>query len=63
MADLHTKERTLEREIAPAVEIINRRQVRIEKMVTHVFPLEQADEALRFFMAQPDQAVRVAIKP
>jgi len=32
-------------------------------MITHVFPLEQAVEALRFFMNRPDQTVRVAIKP
>jgi len=47
----------------PAVQIINRRKYPIEKMITHVFPLEQADQALRYFMTRPDQAVRVAIKP
>jgi threonine dehydrogenase-like Zn-dependent dehydrogenase len=47
----------------PAVSVINQRRYPIEKMVSHIFPLEQADEALRFFMARPDQAVRVAIKP
>jgi len=47
----------------PAVQIINSRRYPIEKMVTHVFPLERADEALHFFMDSPDQAVRVAIRP
>jgi threonine dehydrogenase-like Zn-dependent dehydrogenase len=47
----------------PAVSVINQRQYPIEKMVSHVFPLEQADEAIRFFMEHPEQAVRVAIKP
>jgi threonine dehydrogenase-like Zn-dependent dehydrogenase len=47
----------------PAVQIINRRTYPIERMITHVFPLEQAVEALRFFMNRPDQTVRVAIKP
>jgi len=46
-----------------AVKLINARKYPIEKMITQVFPLEQADEAMRFFMARPDQAVRVAIKP
>lgn len=45
-----------------AVKIINSRKYPVEKMVSHVFPLEQADEALRFFMTRPDRAVRVAIK-
>ena len=47
----------------PAVQIINTRKYPIEEMVTHVFPLDQADEAIRFFMDNPDKALRVAIKP
>jgi threonine dehydrogenase-like Zn-dependent dehydrogenase len=47
----------------PAVRLINQRKYPIEKMITQVFPLAQADEALRFFMERPDQAVRVAIRP
>jgi alcohol dehydrogenase len=46
-----------------AVKIINSRKYPIEKMISHVFPLERADEAIRFFMAHPEQTVRVAIKP
>jgi threonine dehydrogenase-like Zn-dependent dehydrogenase len=46
-----------------AVKTINSRKYPVEKMVSHIFPLEQADEALRFFMSQPDRALRVAIKP
>jgi threonine dehydrogenase-like Zn-dependent dehydrogenase len=46
-----------------AVKIINSRKYPIEKMVTHVFPLTQADEAIHYFMTQPDKALRVAIKP
>ncbi|MBA2305711.1 MAG: alcohol dehydrogenase catalytic domain-containing protein [Acidobacteria bacterium] len=46
-----------------AVRIINSRRYPIEKMVTQVFPLEEADEAIRFFMAHPEQALRVAIQP
>lgn len=46
-----------------AVRIINSGRYPIEKMVTHVFSLEQADEAIQFFIAHPEQAVRVAIRP
>ena len=46
-----------------AVKIINSRKYPIEKMITHIFPLEKADEAIRYFINQPDKAVRVAIKP
>jgi threonine dehydrogenase-like Zn-dependent dehydrogenase len=47
----------------PAVKIINQGKYPLEKMITHVFDLAQADEAIRFFMNCPDQAIRVAIKP
>ena len=46
-----------------AVKIINSRKYPIEKMISHIFPLEQADQAIRCFMTQPDRALRVAIKP
>jgi len=47
----------------PAVQIINSQKYAIEAMITQVFPLEQADEAMRFFMGNPDKALRVAIRP
>jgi threonine dehydrogenase-like Zn-dependent dehydrogenase len=47
----------------PAVRLINARKYPLEKMVTQVFPREQANAALNFFMRQPDQCVRVAIRP
>ena len=47
----------------PAVEIINQRKYRLDKMITQTFPLEKADEAMRFFMENPDKTLRVAIKP
>jgi alcohol dehydrogenase len=47
----------------PAVEIINSKRYPIEKMVTHTFPLEKAEEAMRFFMESRDSTLRVAIKP
>jgi threonine dehydrogenase-like Zn-dependent dehydrogenase len=46
-----------------AVRLINARRAPLEQMVTHVFPLEQAHEALRFFIEHPDTTVRVAIRP
>lgn len=47
----------------PAVDIINSRRYPVEKMVTHVFPLEKADEAMRFFMDSREKTLRVGIKP
>jgi len=46
-----------------AVRIINSRRYALEKMVTDVFPLDQADDAIRYFMNNPEKALRVAIKP
>ena len=46
-----------------AVKIINSRKYPLEKMITDIFPLAQADEAIRYFMTQPDKALRVAIRP
>lgn len=46
-----------------AVEIINSRKYALEKMVTDVFPLEKADDAMRHFINNPDKALRVVIKP
>ena len=47
----------------PAVDIINRRKYPLEKMVTHTFPLEKAQEAMEFFINNRDKTLRVAIKP
>ncbi len=47
----------------PAVQIINSKKYALEDMITQVFPLDQADEAIRFFMENPNKALRVAIKP
>lgn len=47
----------------PAVEIINSKKYALEDMVTQVFPLDQANEAMQFFIENPDKALRVAIKP
>jgi threonine dehydrogenase-like Zn-dependent dehydrogenase len=47
----------------PAVDIINGGRYRLDKMVTHTFPLEKAEEAMRFFMENRESTLRVAIKP
>ena len=46
-----------------AVKIINSRRYALEKLTTHVFPLEQADEAMRTFMIKRSEVIKVAIKP
>lgn len=46
-----------------AVKIINSRKYAIEKMVTHVYPLEKADEAMHFYMDNGGATIRVAIRP
>ena len=46
-----------------AVQIINSRKYALEKMVTDVFPLEKADDAMRHFINNPDKALRVVIMP
>ena len=47
----------------PAVEIINSGRVPLDKMITHTFPLERAEEAVRFFIDHREDTLRVAIKP
>ncbi len=46
-----------------AVDIINSRKYPIEKMISQVFPLERADEAMKFYMTEKSKTIRVAIKP
>lgn len=46
-----------------AVDIINSQKYAIEKMVTHIYPLEKADEAMHFYMNNSGDTIRVAIKP
>ena len=46
-----------------AVRVINGRQVAVEKMITHLFPLERAEEGLRFFMQGTPECIRVALRP
>jgi len=45
------------------VEIINSKKYPLEKMITHVFPLEKAQQAMRFFIDERQKTLRVAIRP
>lgn len=46
-----------------AAEIVNSRRYPIEKFITHHYPLERGEEAMRFFMAAHPECVRVALVP
>ncbi|MEI8189510.1 MAG: alcohol dehydrogenase catalytic domain-containing protein [candidate division NC10 bacterium] len=46
-----------------ATQILNARQVAIEKMITHVLPLERGEEGMRFFMEGRPDCIRVALRP
>lgn len=50
-------------EVADAVKILNSRRYPIEKIVTHVFPMEKAEEGMKFFMSKDPSCIRVALKP
>ncbi len=46
-----------------AARIINSRQLAIEKLITHTYPLERGQEAMQFFMAGHPECIRVALRP
>lgn len=46
-----------------AVEIINSKKYEVEKIVSHIFPLQQAEEAMKLFVEKPEQCIRVALRP
>jgi threonine dehydrogenase-like Zn-dependent dehydrogenase len=46
-----------------AARIINGRQVAIEKIITHVLPLERGEEGMRLFMEGRPDCIRVALRP
>jgi threonine dehydrogenase-like Zn-dependent dehydrogenase len=49
--------------VEAAVKLINSRRYPVEKMVTHVFPLEGVEEALRLAREAPAGFIKAAIKP
>jgi threonine dehydrogenase-like Zn-dependent dehydrogenase len=50
-------------EVEDAVRIIESGRFAVEKIITHRFPLEQAREAMEFFMAGRADCIRVALVP
>jgi threonine dehydrogenase-like Zn-dependent dehydrogenase len=50
-------------EVADTVRLINSRRYPIEKIATHVFPLEEAEEGMKLFMSGHPDCIRVALKP
>lgn len=46
-----------------AVEIINSQKYEVEKIVSHTFPLHEANEAMNLFVEKPEQCIRVALNP
>jgi threonine dehydrogenase-like Zn-dependent dehydrogenase len=46
-----------------AAGLVNSRRYPIEKFITHHYPLERGEEAMRFFMANHPACVRVALTP
>jgi len=49
--------------VEQAIGVINSQRYPIEKLVTQVFPLEKADNAMRFFMENPQKCIRVVLSP
>ncbi len=50
-------------EVADAVRIINSRKYPVEKIATHVFPLEEAEMGMKLFMSHDPDCIRVALRP
>jgi len=50
-------------DVEAAVDIINAKKYPMGDIITHVFPLDQAGEAMRLLTEHPDQCVRAALDP
>ena len=46
-----------------AARLVNSRRCAVEKMITHVLPLERGEEGMRFFMEGRPECIRVALRP
>lgn len=49
--------------VETAVKIINSKKYAIEKMVTHTFPLEEADQGITYFIDNRDTCIRAGLLP
>lgn len=50
-------------DVERAVSMINSNKYPIEEIVTNVFPLGEAETAIRFFINNPQENIRVALNP
>lgn len=48
-------------EVDIAVKILNSRKYPVEKIITHTFPLLSAEEAIRFYMENPQDCIHAAL--
>jgi threonine dehydrogenase-like Zn-dependent dehydrogenase len=46
-----------------AARIVNSRRFAVEKMITHILPLERGEEGIRYFMVGHPECIRVALRP
>lgn len=49
--------------VEDAVKIINSTKYPIEKMITHKYPLDKAQEAMELFLAAPPECIRIGLVP
>ncbi|BCV24845.1 zinc-binding dehydrogenase [Gelria sp. Kuro-4] len=50
-------------EVEDAVRLLNSRKYPLEKLITHHFPLERTEDAMKLFLNPPGDCIRVALVP
>jgi len=50
-------------DVEDAVKIVNSRKYPIEKIITHKFPLNKAQEAMELFLSAPPECIRIGLIP
>ena len=50
-------------DVGDATALINSGKYLIERMITHTFPLEKAEEAMALFLAAPPECIRIGLVP
>lgn len=50
-------------DVGEAAALINSRKYAVEKMISHRFPLEKAEEAMRLFLEGPEDCIRIGLVP
>jgi len=46
-----------------AVQIVNSRKYPVERIINHVFPLQEATRAMELFIHEPEKCIRTALVP